>query len=25
VVFTSDPTDLRKLLAAHPRISVERP
>jgi predicted nucleic acid-binding protein len=25
VVFTTDPTDLRRLLVDHPRIAVERP
>lgn len=25
VVFTTDPSDLRRLLADHPRITVERP
>ena len=25
VVFTTDPSDLRNLLAAHPRLRVERP
>jgi hypothetical protein len=25
VVFTTDPTDLRRLLVDHPRIAVEKP